>query len=160
MDTYLLKKLIGDIVGQTCTGATNPHGSVLSLDFGPKAVHPGWPSDARPHGWRHLTILSPWRLENDSEVICDWNVSGSGPNGHGEIQSEIQALINTSVTGAETEPPGWDLRITFQNGLRLIVFGDAVIDRDKPWFILGTDGARGAAQQQWRRGPDASQPSA
>ena len=137
-----LQSLVRDIVGQQCEGAQNPNGSVLSLDFGTLGRRANDDPSATPHGWRHLTVLSPWRLESEAEIVIDWNTDGGTG---GAIMPAIEGLIGQRVVAASTAPPGWDLRIRWSNGLTLVVFGDSTDDREDAWFILGTDGAEAGA---------------
>lgn len=136
------RALLGDIVGQRCERAANPHGSILSLDFGTLGRRQGDDAAAPTHGWRHLTVLSPWRLQNDHEILCDWNTDG-GRNG--TIASAIEKLVGQLAVAAHAAPPAWDATITWSNGLTLVIFGDSTDDRDDAWFILGTDGAEAGA---------------
>ena len=125
---------VAELVGLPCTEATNPYGSILSIDFGP--LDEAAP-DVRSHGLRHLTVLCPWRLQTDAEVVLDWNVDGGAS---GFIAPTLRTLLGTEVVSATTRPPAWDLAISFSNGLTLVVFGDSLDVRSDAWFILGRDG--------------------
>jgi hypothetical protein len=129
--------LLADVVGQRCERATNPHGSILSLDFGELGRRIDDDASSVLHGWRHLTILSPWRLQLPAEVLCDWNSSG-GPSG--ALGAVIAQLEGQTVVAAATTTPAWDLILTFSSGVQLMVFGDSTDSREDAWFILGTDG--------------------
>lgn len=137
-----LRSAVGDLVGQRCERAENPAGSILSIDFGPLAVRTDDPPGAKPHGWRHLTVLSPWRLQSDELVIADWNVDG-GPSG--ALPHVIHQLVGDRVVRAATTGPAWDLTLHWESGLVLVVFSDITDERDTAWFILGTDGLDVAA---------------
>jgi hypothetical protein len=134
--TMTLSTILEDLVGQRCVGADNPHGSILRLDIGPLGPPPDDPS-GRQHGWRHLTVLSPWRITAKGRVIADWNTPGGV---HGEIVEAATSLIGHSVVNAKCEGPGYDLDISFSDGFRLFVFSDTDDGREDAWFILGTDG--------------------
>lgn len=139
----LILSLVRQLVGTTCEMVTNPHGSILSIDFGPMSL----PAEAlpmeRPHGWRHLTVLSPWRIDDADHVLVDWNVDGGA---NGRIAPLVQVLLGQTVESAHTAPPGWDLSLKWSNGLELRVFGDCDDYRDKAWMILGTDGVQASAK--------------
>ncbi len=130
--------LLADVVGQRCERATNPHGSILSLDFGELGRRKGDDAASVLHGWRHLTVYSPWRLQLPQEILCDWNSSSGSA---GVIIAVVAQLQGQSVVAAATAAPAWDLKITFSSGIELAVFGDNTDDREDAWFILGTDGA-------------------
>lgn len=132
-----VEDVVGELVGLLCEGLDNPIGSILRLDFGPLALRPDDPPTARPHGWRHLTVFSPWRVQTDREIISDWNVDG-GPSGL--IESSLRHLVGRTVEAAVTRPPAWDLIVSFSGGIQLAVFGDCTDERDHAWFILGTEG--------------------
>jgi hypothetical protein len=132
-----VRAILAQLVGLRCEGLDNPHGSVLSLDIGPLGHRPDDAPSARPHGWRHLTILSPWRLRTATEVIADWNIPGGAK---GRLLESVKRLVGQAVTRAQAEPPGWDLLLTFGDGSVLQVFADSNANRDDAWFILGTDG--------------------
>jgi hypothetical protein len=107
------------------------------LEIGPLGSRADDAPDARPHGWRHLTIYSPWRLDDVDHVICDWTFPGGAK---GEITPLIQTLIGRNVESVVADAPGWDLHIRFSGGLMLVTFSDSDEDRDDAWMILGTDG--------------------
>lgn len=132
-----IERAVADLVGQRCARAENPHGSILSIDLGPLALRSSDAADARPHGWRHLTILSPWRLQTKDHVVADWNVDGGVA---GVLPQLIQQLVGDRVIAAQTSMPAWDLRLDWESGLTLTVFGDCTNEREDAWFILGTDG--------------------
>lgn len=132
-----IRSVLQAMVGHRCEGADNPYGSILRLDIGPLGLSPGDSPSARPHGWRHLTIESPWRLASDNDVLCDWNEEG-GP--HGSISNLITPLLGRTLIAVRADPPAWDLRLQFSGGFELFVFSDSDEDRDDAWFILGTDG--------------------
>jgi hypothetical protein len=137
MSTSDPRALLADIVGQRCERATNPYGSILSLDFGVLGKREGDDSSSLSHGWRHLTVLSPWRLQDDKGIRCDWNCDGGAG---GQITAEISRLTGQVVVSAVTTLPAWDMVMRFSSGVELVVFGDSNDDREDAWFILGTDG--------------------
>ena len=132
-----LRDHLNELVGHKCEGVDNPLGSVLRLDIGARGLGPHDGPNSEPHGWRHLTIESPWRLENRREVLCDWNLSQTDAAG---LKSCIAQLAGQTIRSVEAELPGCDLRLSWSNDLKLIVFADTTEDRDDAWFILGTDG--------------------
>jgi hypothetical protein len=107
------------------------------LEIGPLGKRIDDAPDARPHGWRHLTIYSAWRLDAADHVICDWNFTGGAK---GEIMPLIQTLVGRKVESAVANAPGWDLRIALSGRLTLVTFSDSNDERDDVWMILGTDG--------------------
>lgn len=132
-----LSNYVHELIGQRCEGVDNPIGSILLLDIGPVGRGPHQEEDSSPSGWRHLTIESPWRLQDNARVICDWNAPG-GKNG--KIIQVVNALVGHLVTQAHTSPPSWDLQLSWSNGMSLLVFSDTNEDRQDAWSILGTDG--------------------
>jgi hypothetical protein len=135
--TQLVIEAANDLVGLRCEQTANPIGSVLSIDFGEMVLAQDAIPGERPHGWRHLTIFSPWRLESADAVLVDWNVEGGAG---GRIAPMIGTLVGDTVQEVQTAPPGWDLWIVWLSGLVLKVFGDVDDSREKAWMILGTDG--------------------
>lgn len=130
------QRIVGELVGQKCTEITNPYGSIVMIDFGPMAHPEGEPPDAL-RGWRQLTVYSPWRVESPQEVAYDWNVDGGAA---GLLPALVQSLVGQHVIDAETQPPAWDLVVSWSDGTRLVVFGDSTSHRDSAWFVLGIDG--------------------
>lgn len=128
---------LAELVGLRCEGVDNPYGSVLRLDLGPMGRRPGDSPSARPHGWRHLTILSPWRLQNSGQVVVDWNVPGGAG---GRLSEAVRPVLGQEITEARAQAPGWDLIINWRGGLQLVVFSDSTEDREDAWVILGNDG--------------------
>lgn len=141
--TSTVQELVSQIVGTSCEVAENPYGSILSIDFGPLGLGPDDSADARMHGWRHLTVSSPWRVQDDHEILFDWNVDGGA---NGLLPRLLSLLVGQTVVSAFTKPPAWDLVLRFAGGFQLVVFGDRDDNRDDAWFILGTDGAKATAR--------------
>ena len=137
-----IQSALRDLVGQRCERAENPYGSALSLDFGTLGLRQGDAPGTKTHGWRHLTVLSPWRLENDHEVIADWNVTGGAG---GPLGATIQVLVGKAVVETHSVGPGWDLTLRLSDALTLRVFSDRTEDREDAWFVLGTDGLEAGA---------------
>jgi hypothetical protein len=132
-----LADFLRELVGLKCEAADNPLGSVIRFDLGPMGLGPLSGPRSKPHGWRHLTVESPWRLQTDRHVLCDWNAqSGTG----GAIESVVKQLVGEVVESATAEAPAWDLEIRWSNGVGLIIFSDSTEDREEAWSILGTDG--------------------
>jgi hypothetical protein len=129
--------VLAGMVGKRCESLDNPIGSILRLDIGPLAKRADAKPHERPHGWRHLTILSPWRLESPDTVIADWNIPGGA---QGDLERAVQCLIGQHVVQLHAEPPGWDLTIQWSGHLKLFIFSDSGEDREDAWAILGTDG--------------------
>lgn len=150
MNEDRIRAVVAELVGQSCERIENPYGSVLSIDLGPIGITPGDPPGARPHGWRHLTVLSPWRLQTSDYVLADWN---EDRHPGGTPSEAIQALQKQLVTAADVTPPAWDLRLSWSNGAVLVVFGDCTDDRAEAWFILGTDGLGVSAAPVMRAPP-------
>lgn len=141
-------RVVRDLIGQRCERVENPYGSVLSVDLGPLGVRLDDRPDTKAHGWRHLTVLSPWRLQTADFVVCDWNDEG-GPAGR--LGDLLGALVGERVSSAEATGPGWDLILHWSNGMSLMVFSDSTDHRDDAWFILGTDGVEVAAGPELHR---------
>lgn len=136
-ETLTLTDVLAGLVGERCAGVDNPYGSVLRLDIGPLELPAGASADERPHGWRHLTVYSPWRLTSETDVLCDWNDDG-GAKGH--LTQLITVLHGQAIVSANSVGPAWDLRLEFSEGVTLYVFSDNTDERDDAWVILGTDG--------------------
>lgn len=143
-----VEQLLNDITDQPCSRAENPHGSILSLDFGVLSRRQDDEPGAKKHGFRHLTVLSPWRIQSPGEVICDWNTTGGAKGG---ITPAVAELVGCRVVKASCWLPAWDMRLKFDNSWELVVFGDSDDDREDAWFILGTDGAEGGAVPRIRK---------
>jgi hypothetical protein len=132
-----IQVVLKQLVGQRCEGVDNPYGSILRLDLGPLGRRSDDSLTAPLHGWRHLTVLCPWRLESPDEVLADWNLKGGFD---GQILSRTQVLRGLTVAEVAASPPAWDLTLVWSNGLRLCIFSDSDEDRSDAWVILGTDG--------------------
>lgn len=146
-NTNELEIVVEQLPGLRCGAVDNPYGSILSVDFGEMGLRPDSLPDEKPHGWRHLTVYSPWRLDDGVEIIVDSNVDGGV---HGSIGGLLQPLAGATVSAARVTAPAWDLVIEWTNGLRLSVFGDCDDDRDHAWMILGTDGVNAVAKPRVR----------
>lgn len=143
-----LKRVVERLPGLRCGAVANPYGSILSVDLGEMGLRPDALPNERPHGWRHLTVFSPWRLDDGEEIVVDSNVNGGV---QGSISGLLTPLVGATVSGARISGPAWDLVIEWSNGLRLSVFGDCDDDRDHAWMILGTDGVNAVAKLKFVR---------
>ena len=132
MEASTIRDVLSELSGVKCEGADNPYGSVIRFDLGELGLGPKQDETDVLHGWRHLTVLSPWRIQTPTMILGDWNAD--------DITPVLREPIGKRVKAAESVPPGWDLRIKWEDGVELLVFGDATIDREDAWFILGTDG--------------------
>lgn len=148
MPDKLLNVLLG-LVGQRCTGADNPHGSVIRLDIGDLGPASGEPEHSKKHGWRHLTIQSAWRLESAEEVLASWDTSESD----GEVLAErLRSLLDRKILAATAAPPAYDLAIELSGGVVLKVFCDCGDTETDCWFLLGTDGLEVGARPVFKGG--------
>ncbi len=145
-----LEEHVHALIGQRCTGADNPVGSVIRLDIGELGLGPLSGPKSKPHGWRHLTVESPWRIQSRSKVLWDWNTPGGVG---GDIEGALRDFVGATIMEAEVSPPGWDLRLVWSNGLEIVVFSDSTEDRDDAWSLLGTDGLTLTAGPQKGDGP-------
>jgi len=136
------------LIGERCERVDNPAGAILVLDIGPLGRWQERP-DHGTIGWRQLTILSPWRLQSDIEVFCDWNADGGTEDG--AILRAVRQLLGRTIVEAHCAPPGWDLLLRWSNGLTLHVFADTKEERADAWSLLGTDGLVLAAGPARRR---------
>ena len=137
MDAFSVTRVLHELIGQRCENVENPHGSVLSIDIGPMGTRVG-EENAKAHGWRHLTVLSPWRLETLDKILTVWNTPGGTE--HPDLVVAVSRLIGLRVVNVESSPPAWDLTITWSSDIPLRVFADSTPQREDAWFILGTDG--------------------
>ena len=134
-------EVMSTLVGLRCEAIDNPHGSIIRLELGEFANQVDDPPGARPHAYRHVTVYSPWRLENNERVLADWNLPGA-PND--DIPQALAVLIGSHVLEAHCVMPSCDLDLRFTGGRRLYVFADSDPE-DSSWFVLGTDGLSAAA---------------
>lgn len=132
-----LQELLDGLTGQECTAVLNSVGSILLIDIGQLGRGPHQMEDSAPQGWRSLLINSPWRLEREAEVICDWNADNSVS---GEMTRCIEGLVGRTVERCLAVPPAWDLRVSFSGDMHLVVFSDSDAGRPHSWTMLGTDG--------------------
>lgn len=132
-----LTEALREIIGWPCVRAQNPYGSIITLDFGTLELPKDPLPKQQPTGRRRITVYSPWRIEDEVAIHLDWNVDG-GPGGR--LRDLVRMLQEQEVVSAETKPPGWDLKLSFSGGLRLVVFGDFNNERDFAWSVTGTDG--------------------
>jgi len=93
------------LIGERCERVDNPAGAILVLDIGPLGRWQERP-DHGTIGWRQLTILSPWRLQSDIEVFCDWNADGGTEDG-AILRAVRQLLGRTIVEGSVVAVVQW-----------------------------------------------------
>lgn len=137
MGTSRIHDAAGSLTGLICTRVENSVGSVLLIDFGNRGRGPLQADSSEPQGFRTLLVESPWRLESDSAVLCDWNARNQVG---GELERCVRSLVGATVQGVEVVMPAHDLRVFFNNRVKLIIFADATAYRGHAWSLTGLDG--------------------
>jgi hypothetical protein len=127
-----LRRSAEHLRGLPCTCAQNPIGSTLTMDFGLLARSAAALPKERARGEHRLTIYSPWRVQDESEVLFDWNVDGGAD---GLLPRLVSTLEGSVVERVVLDAPAWDLRLEFSTGLVLVVFADFDDDREVAWYI-------------------------
>ena len=139
-----IARVLDSLAGLEVSRAESPVGYVLSLDLGTLGRSADATTEERTHGWRHLTVLSPWRIESTDGTICDWVACVEAPRS----ALPLSFLRGKRVHEARSRAPTWDLVIHFDGGLLLTVFTSRSKDREDGWFVLGTDGVEVAGVPQ------------
>lgn len=128
--------LIARLHGQKCSQVSIGEDDELIIDFG-ELVQMG-PGDFDGESW--LIVECPWRLDDDSEVLCGWEDTDE------EISDLIHELIGAILVSTSVRRPGYDLTATFEGevNLYLKVFPDCVayFQNDAhtlaiPWYTGG-----------------------
>jgi hypothetical protein len=126
----MLVKLLSSLVHETCWSITccGAAGSTLMVDMGREVprdrpiANPTLSDRQRVfEGEYRLFIECSWRLELNSLVLSG---SGDDISPNGSMANSIKEIQGRSVSGVEVQPPAWDLRVSFVDGLVLKVFCD------------------------------------
>lgn len=129
-------RVLEQLVGLRCRQANSSSGSGIQL-----LLAPAWHSENLPtaegKGSYHLTVLAPWRLETAEHVVTVWSCPELAIQ---EVFGALGQLDENEIVSATSKPPGWDLRIEWKSGHRLVVFGDSDAGRGNAWSILEPDG--------------------
>lgn len=64
----------------------------------------------------------PWRVQTADAVVASWVDDNAND---GPMVAALDRLVGARVVQAELFPPALDLRLTFDNGLSLVVFADS-----------------------------------
>jgi len=83
-----------------------------------------------------LMLLSPWRLDGPTSVICDWKSVGDSSQGQEHPYLVLEGLVVEQVT---LRKPGLDLLIEFSGGVRLTTLSDSAGKTDDCWYLLRPD---------------------
>jgi hypothetical protein len=102
-------------------------GATFELAFGGKIrraipLHnPSHSQEFRQYeGEASLFVWCAWRLDSPDSTITSWDDEQT------TIQNGLARLTGSRVLAVDIFPPGWDLDMRFDNGLRLHVFADHV----------------------------------
>jgi len=138
-DLARLKESVG------CWGvvAGSGAGSMVSLKFGGKTekIIPSRNStlseDLRKYEAEYSLFLQhcDWRLQRSSEVLAS---SASSNHEGGPMLAALHQIVGQRVMEVEVDFPSFDLKMEFENGVRLIVFcfGNSTDDWDN--YIFST----------------------
>ena len=123
------------LIGQHCLEVTNSAGSVLLIDFANETKQASSLEPSSPRST--LLVDSPWRVQTEQEVLCDCNAENS-PSG--ELQTCVVRLVGQKVRTVQVSLPAYDFVLTFDDGIRLVVFSDADVNREHAWTFFGGEG--------------------
>jgi hypothetical protein len=103
-------------------------GSAIDLHFGAKVTRKTALSnptlseeERRFEGEISVYVTSAWRLDSDVNVICGWLDADENVD---EMVRGLKSMVGHKVGAVEVRTPAWDLRISFDNGLSLVIFAD------------------------------------
>ena len=126
-----LAEAVGELVGEECWGvaAGEGTGTRFTLDLGAKfRLDRPIPNellapDVREYEAAYVLFVEgcPWRVQTATEVVGSWDDDNAND---GPMVAALERLIGARVVAAEVEPPAWDLTVSFDHGLRLVVFAD------------------------------------
>lgn len=129
--------------GLICWGfaAGSGTGSMVTLHFGEKIVRESplknkyLSEDMRNYEGEQCLYLEDcdWRIQTSTSVLAS---SLSSNEEGGEMLVALNQLVGKRVTAAQLELPSFDLRLEFENDLRLVVFcfGKSLEDLDNYTF--------------------------
>jgi hypothetical protein len=136
---------VANLVGKDCWGAVAGEGtySRFVLDFGvrfrrDRPVPNEFLSKEERENEAEFTLFvksTPWRVQSANAVIASWldDDANDGP-----LVAALDRFVGATVIEAHLIPPAWDLTLTFDNCLTLIVFADGTPRRDADDYSLGT----------------------
>jgi hypothetical protein len=78
---------------------------------------------------------TPWRVQSAETVVATWQDDEAND---GPMVAALDRLVGATVVAAQVAPPAWDLTLTFDNGLTLVVFADGTPRRDFDDYDLAT----------------------
>ena len=126
IDDLFLKE-IEALTGEECWGVVGGEGtgSIISLSMGNKLPrktplnNPYLSEAVRDNESQFgFMIYCPWRIESNATIIA-----GSRMPNHndGPMVSGLSDICNVRVVGIECVKPAYDLRVHFDNGMRLVL---------------------------------------
>lgn len=125
-----LRGLVDQLIGKECWAHTGgpATGRAFTLSLGQKirrtepVPNPHLPVLQREFEGEYAVFVQPcpWRIQTADAVIgtsLDRNESADD-----RLSQTLHMLVGGQVVAAEVVPPAWDLVLTFDNGLQLVVF--------------------------------------
>ena len=135
-----VEALLAPLVGQPCLGvlhSARPDWAFV-LDLGARRrrtlrlANPRLSFLQRTHEGSHgLVVETTWRLQSADEVLASCFDEPPAQDPAGPAPSPLERLVDRRVERAEAQGPGWDLRLSFEGGLELVVFSTETHDRTR-----------------------------
>ena len=132
-----LSAALSEVVGRPCWEfvAGKGTGSNFTMDFGRKLkrarplTNPHLSDAAKRYvGEYVLYVTCPWRLQTRSTTVTSWADARKNrrgvQNNLGLMLAGLAQLKGARVSHVALRGPALDLRVTFDNGLSLVVFSD------------------------------------
>ena len=110
--------------GQKCWGYVGgiPTGSIINVQFGKKyndGIRRKKDGEIMYKSQYSLFIHSPWRIEKDGRIICNW---GDDNQEGGPMLAGLDNLVDQVCESVEIYEPGFDLTLHFSNNIVFKVF--------------------------------------
>jgi hypothetical protein len=126
-----LREAVRALVGLECWGcvAGTGTGSMFTLELGEKfprdrpVQNPHLAAVVREHEAEFCLFVkdTPWRVQSVTEVVATWLDANAKD---GPMVAALDRLAGARVVAAELDEPARDLKLSFDNGLTLVVFPD------------------------------------
>jgi hypothetical protein len=147
-----VETVVQELRHRTCIGAVAQAetGGSLLLHFGDWQSYESPPDPAllaSERGKWSLMIRSPWRLDTNESVVCDWRTITNAQPRSGEHHSIFEGL---RVEDVVVTKPANDLKIVFSRLHTLHVLCDSDGDTADCWYLLRPDDSSIAATHDYQ----------
>jgi hypothetical protein len=138
ISTKKMRLLIQPLIGLRCCRKQIGYRRSLSVGFGKKIPHDNLKARDRFYGeWEIMTYDSEWRVIRDGVILCASHdtTTSLDPNHPPDLDRAFQRIPFGRLSSIRKKNT-WDMKITFDSGISIDLFGAASHGKDGDFFHI------------------------